>query len=36
LLKQHNEKFEKVQNLDGFWPPTPGEMTQTWPILMGG
>jgi hypothetical protein len=28
IFKPHNEKYEKVLNLGGFWPPTPGEMTR--------
>jgi hypothetical protein len=24
IFKPHNEKYEKVLNLGGFWPPTPG------------
>jgi hypothetical protein len=36
IVKPHNEKYEKVLNLGGFWPPTPGEMTRPWPFSMGG
>jgi hypothetical protein len=25
IFKPHNEKYEKVLNLGGFWPPTPGK-----------
>jgi hypothetical protein len=25
ICKPHNEKYEKVLNLGGFWPPTPGK-----------
>jgi hypothetical protein len=28
IIKPHNEKYEKVLNLGGFWPPIPGEMTR--------
>jgi hypothetical protein len=36
IFKPHNEKYEKVLNLGGFWPPTPGEMTRPGPFSMGG
>jgi hypothetical protein len=28
IFKPHNEKYEKVSNLGGFWPPYPREMTR--------
>jgi hypothetical protein len=36
IFKPHNEKYEKVLNLGGFWPPTTGEMTRSGPFSMGG
>jgi hypothetical protein len=29
ILKPHNEKYEKVLNLGGFWPPHPRGNDQT-------
>jgi hypothetical protein len=28
FIKPQNEKYKKVLNLVGFWPPHPGEMTK--------
>jgi hypothetical protein len=28
IFKPHNEKYEEVLHLGGFWRPNPGEITQ--------
>jgi hypothetical protein len=35
IFKAHNEKYEKVHNLGGFWPPTPGGNDPTLTIFDG-